>query len=70
MIGTQIKNYIYGAGLKYGPVAEKAGIPLNVFSAIINNKRKITVEEYFAICEALGVNIDTFYDLEKNDTLN
>ena len=51
MIGTQIKNYIYGAGLKYGPVAEKAGIPLNVFSAIINNKRKITVEEYFAICK-------------------
>lgn len=65
MVGIKIKEYILAAGLKFGAVAKKAGIPENVFSAIINGKRKITAEEYFSICDALGVPIDTF---RKNDT--
>lgn len=61
MIGAEIKNYISEAGLKFGAVAEKAGIPANTFSAMMNGKRKITVEEYFMICKALNVSPEEFY---------
>lgn len=61
MIGAMIKEYISGLGLKFGAVAERAGIPFNTFSAMLNGKRKITVEEFFSICQALGVEPNTFY---------
>ncbi len=60
MIGGLIKAYISETGLKLGAVAERAGIPLNTFSAIVNGKRKITIEEYNAICNALGVPLEKF----------
>lgn len=60
MLGLRIKEYITQTGLKFGAVADRAGIPLNVFSAMINGKRKITAEEYFSICNALGVSLEQF----------
>lgn len=60
MLGNRIKEYITNAGLKFGVIADRAGIPQNVFSAMINGKRKITAEEYFSICEALNVPLDQF----------
>lgn len=60
MLGTEIRNYISEVGLKMSAVAEKANIPTNTFSAMMNDKRKITVEEYFAICKALNVTLDKF----------
>lgn len=59
-MGTKIKEYIRASGLKISAIAERAGIPMNKFSPMINGKRKITVEEYFAICDALGVSVNTF----------
>ena len=59
-MGSRIKEYILKAGLKQNVIAERAGIPESIFSAILNNKRKITVDEYFAICDALNVSIVTF----------
>lgn len=61
MLGCRIKEYINRMGLKLGAVAERAGIPLNTFSAMMNGKRKITAEEYFSICNALNVPLDEFY---------
>ena len=61
MLGFQIKDYMTKQGLKYGSIAEKAGIPFNIFSAMINGKRKITAEEYFSICNALDVPLEQFY---------
>ena len=63
MLGFRIKEYISQCGLKFGVVADRAGIPLNVFSAMINGKRKITAEEYFSICKALGVPLEQFYNV-------
>lgn len=60
MFGAKIKEYISQKGLKLGAVAERAGIPLNTFSAMVNGKRRITVEEYVSICSALGVPFETF----------
>lgn len=60
MFGLKIKNYMDSKGIKYSHIAEKTGIKMNVFSAMLNNKRKITVEEYFTICDALQVDGNLF----------
>lgn len=59
-MGAKIKNYIQEIGLKFCAVAEKAGIPLNTFSDMMNGKRKITADEYVAICRALSVPLEKF----------
>lgn len=64
MTGSKIKQYLINTGLKFNSIAEKSDIPMNKFSAILNGKRKITAEEYFAICHALDVPLDTFCDSE------
>lgn len=60
MLGREIKNHINNSGLKLSAIAEKADIPMNIFSAMMNDRRRIKAEEYFAICEALGVSLDKF----------
>lgn len=60
MLGSKIKSYISACGVKLSTIADKANIPLNTFSAMMNDKRKITAEEYFAICTALNVSLDKF----------
>lgn len=60
MLGIRIKEYIAESGLKFGAVADRAGIPQQIFSAMINGKRKITAEEYFDICKALNVPLEKF----------
>jgi len=60
MAGQLIKKYLDENGIKYSFIANEAGIPINIFSAMLNNKRKITVEEYFTICFALKVDVNFF----------
>ena len=60
MLSERIRAYIEESGVKFGVIAERIGIPMNTFSAMMNGKRKITAEEYFAICRALGVPLEQF----------
>lgn len=60
MLGERIRKYIVESGMKLGVVAERADIPMNTFSAMMNGKRRITAEEYFSICAALNVPIEYF----------
>lgn len=60
MIGIKVKKYLDENGIKYSFLSEKIGMPMNVLSPLLSGKRKMSVEEYFAICEALGVPVDTF----------
>lgn len=60
MVGLNIKKYLIDNGLKFSAVADKAKIPLQTFSAMINGKRRIVVEEYIDICRALDVDLDKF----------
>lgn len=60
MLSERIRDYIEKSGLKFGVIAERVGIPMNTFSAMMNGKRKITAEEYFAICKALNVPLEQF----------
>lgn len=60
MLGKLIRDYISEIGLKQSAVAAKANIPDNTFSTMLSGKRKISAEEYFAICDALGVPLGMF----------
>jgi len=60
MLCERIKKYIEESGMKFGVIAERVNIPMNTFSAMMNGKRKITAEEYFAICQALDVPLEQF----------
>ena len=62
MLGRSIKDYMTAEGLKANVIAARAGIKENVFSAMVNEKRKISAEEYFAICRALNVPLDRFVE--------
>lgn len=60
MTGARIKQYLSEKGIKHSVVAAKAVIPANTFSAMLNENRRITAEEYFAICRAIDVPLETF----------
>lgn len=60
MLSERIRKYIEESGVKFGVIADRIGIPMNTFSAMMNGKRKITAEEYFAICKALNVPLEQF----------
>lgn len=60
-----IKTYIDSKGLKQSHIAEKTGIKTDVLCNILNNKRKLLVDEYCIICEALEVPFDFFVKCEN-----
>lgn len=60
LLGKRIKDYILSSGLKIGVIAQKSGIPFNVFSNMLNGNRKIKAEEYFNICKVLDVPLEKF----------
>lgn len=59
-MGEKIKMYLDSNGIKYKSVAEKAGIAYAAFSMVMTGKRRLQADEYFRVCEALGVPVDFF----------
>jgi len=55
MINDKLKQYLSDKGIKHSYIAGKINIPQNIFSYMINGKRKIKPEEFSKICDALGV---------------
>lgn len=66
MLSEKIKKYLDDKGIKYGFVADGIGVSVSTFSGMINGKRKITAEEYFAICNFLCVGLDFFIEGEND----
>ena len=67
MYGESIKKYLDENGIKYSFVANEAKIPLNVFSTMINCKRRITAEEYIKICSVLKLDPNYFAEKVKQE---
>ena len=61
MIGKMIKQYLEKNGILLSYVASKIGVAPNVFSSMMNGKRRISAEEYYLICKALNVDLEYFY---------
>ena len=58
--GKNIKMYLESNGISQSFLSENTGIPNNTLSNMLNSKRRITVEEYFKICETLKKPYDFF----------
>jgi len=59
-VGANIKQYMKNSGISQSFVSSKTKIPTNILNAILNSKRNLLAEEYFLICEALAVPLQTF----------
>lgn len=62
MTGFRVKSYLDANGIRYSFVSKKTGIPMNILSPILNEKRKMTVEEYFLICAAIDKKPNDFME--------
>jgi transcriptional regulator with XRE-family HTH domain len=66
MLGANIKEYLAGNGIKQSFLVEKTGISSSKISDICTGRRKdISAVEYFKICNALGVNMEYFFEVNK-----
>lgn len=59
-VGSDIKQHMLSNGITQTFVSTKTNIPTNTLNAILNAKRNLLAEEYFLICEALAVPLQTF----------
>lgn len=66
MKGSDIKAYLVEKGLKQAHIAKKAGIPEPIFSMMMHDRRRIEVNEYMRICDAIGVPLEQFKSSTKN----
>lgn len=60
MKGSDIKKHLEKKGIKQSYVSEKTGIPAPILNMMLNDNRKIEVNEYMKICDAIGVPLDQF----------
>lgn len=60
MVYERIASYLAKNGIKHSIVATKSGMTKQAFSSAMRGERKISVEEYVAICRAIGVSTDAF----------
>lgn len=65
MTGRKIKEYLKSKGISQTFVSNKTGIPITTLNAVLNGNRKLLAEEYFVICQALGVPLDTFMEKDQ-----
>lgn len=62
MVYQRIADYMRSHGVTQAHICRETGLGTNAVSSILKGERKISVEEYIAICDALGVQLDHFRD--------
>ena len=62
MIQEKLVTHIRGLGIKQKMLAEKCDMSEMAVSSVMRGERKLTLEEYAAICKFLGVSMDFFND--------
>lgn len=64
---SNIKIIIKNKGMKQGVVAERAGFKVQEFSHILNGRKLLRAEHLIMIAEALEVDINDLYGVEKKE---
>lgn len=62
MLGQRIKDYLIKKGIKQSFLVAETGLTADAISNICNGTRKIDAVEYYNICKALGVPLETFFE--------
>ena len=58
----KIKKYLEKNKISVKKLAELSGINVRTLYSVFNYNRKITIEEYILICEALDVEVNYFME--------
>lgn len=66
--GKSIKTYMKQKGISQTSISKATGIPIVKLCLALNDKRRIMIDEYVLICEALGVDINYFVTPRLNIT--
>lgn len=66
MIAKAIADYLRENGIKQSFICKKTGLTQYSISCALKGKRKLSVEEYGLICNALNVTYDFFFDVLKS----
>ncbi len=61
----KVRAYIDQQGYKQVAIANKAGIPLTTFNAIMNGKRTMYADDLCSICIALNVSPELFIEVNN-----
>lgn len=64
-VGKNIKHYMLAKGISQKFLSVRTGISTSKIALSLNGKRKITIEEYSAICNALEVELDRFLERDS-----
>ena len=65
-VGTRINNYLANHGITRTFLAKRTGLPVWKVTDICNGKRKnVDCIDYYKICAALGVPMETFIDISE-----
>lgn len=65
MVGTKIKKYLDDNGIMQSFLVKKTGLSAAAISDMCNGKRKIGCVEYYKICRALELPLETFLEGEE-----
>lgn len=60
MLNQKIKKFMEERGIKQSFLKKHLGMTASTVNALLNGNRGISAEEYFKICDALGVPLDYF----------
>ncbi len=65
MISKEIAKYIRDHGIKQKYICQKTGLTKYIISCAFRGKRKLSVEEYQKICEALNLPYEYFFNRKE-----
>lgn len=65
MIADKIRQHIEQKGISQAAIARKAGMTKQAMSTSLRGMRKLSAEEYVAICDALDVSTDYFAEEDE-----
>jgi len=66
-MGEIIKNYLKSKGIKFNTLANALGYEDSIITTMLNGKRKISTDEYYIICQTLGLKPNYFYEIANRD---
>lgn len=66
-VSSRIKKYLEDNGISQTFVADRSGIPVVKLNQSLNGNRKISIDEYAAICGALSVSVNKFITANDED---
>lgn len=69
-VGLKIKQYLEENGISQVYISRKTHIPSVKLNLSLNGKRRLTFDEYAAICGVLNVNTDKFLKARLLETKN